>query len=62
LTTELQKYNNVIVGAGNSVGGNKNIIIGDNNKVDGNENWVFVSEYKSNGPMNGNLLVGKWRV
>jgi hypothetical protein len=62
LTAELQRYNNVILGSGNSVGGDKNIIIGDRNNIYGHGNWVFTSQYKPSGPMDGSLVIGRWRI
>jgi predicted lipoprotein len=56
----LAQYNNVIAGSGNAVNGNKNLVIGNYNNVEGNNNWVFVSKFT--GKVNGNLLIGTWRI
>jgi hypothetical protein len=60
LRKELARYNNVIAGGANSVNGNKNIVIGNYNTVDGSNNWIFVSKFT--GKINGDLLIGQWRI
>lgn len=42
------------------VNGNKNLVIGNYNNVNGNNNWIFISKYTGN--VNGDLIVGEWRV
>jgi hypothetical protein len=50
----------VILGSNTAVTGNKNIIIGNYNNITGSNNWVFISNYT--GKINGDLLLGKWRI
>lgn len=60
LSNCLAQYNNVIVGTGNTVNGSKNFVIGNYDNIEGSNNWVFVSQFT--GKINGDLLVGNWRV
>jgi hypothetical protein len=60
LSNALCQYNNVVAGSGNNVVGNKNIVIGNYNNIQGNNNWVFVSQFT--GKINGDLLIGNWRI
>jgi hypothetical protein len=60
LSNCLAQYNNVIVGTGNTVNGSKNFVIGNYDNIEGSSNWVFVSQFT--GKINGDLLVGNWRV
>lgn len=57
---ELSHYNNVIFGVGDVVDGTKNLIIGSYDTVHGSNNFVFVDKYS--GSIDGDLLVGKWRI
>jgi len=56
----LAQYNNVIVGSANGVLGNKNLVIGNYNSITGSNNWVFVSKFT--GKIDGDLLIGDWRI
>jgi len=60
LNVVLVKYNNVVLGSGSSVNGNKNVIIGSYNNITGSNNWVFISNYT--GSVNGDLLLKDWRI
>jgi len=60
MSDSLAQYNNVIAGSGNSVNGNKNLVIGSYDNIDGSNNWVFVSAFT--GKINGDLLIGDWRI
>jgi len=48
------------LGSNSSITGNKNIVIGNYDSITGSNNWVFVSNYT--GIINGDLLLGNWRV
>lgn len=50
----------MILGSNTAVAGNKNIVIGNYNNITGSNNWVFISNYT--GKINGDLLLGKWRI
>ena len=60
LTKALSQFNNVVAGGANKVNGHKNIVIGNYNNIEGSSNWVFVSAFT--GKINGDLLVGEWRI
>ncbi len=60
LRNELVSYNNVIAGEGNYVNGKKNVVVGKYNTVNGSDNWIFVSKFT--GEINGDLVIGKWRI
>ena len=60
LTEALYRYDNVIAGYGNFVNGCKNFIVGNWNNINGSNNWIFVSSFT--GYVNGDLLIGKWRI
>ena len=60
LTKALSQFNNVVAGGANTVNGNKNIVIGNYNNIEGSNNWVFISAFT--GQINGQLLIGEWRI
>lgn len=57
IKAELIRYNNIIVGSGNSVKGNGNFVIGSNNTLQGNNFWVFDSGINRQGIEDGVLII-----
>jgi hypothetical protein len=55
MSSALNKFNNVIVGAHVNVTGNKNMVIGSYNDVRGSNNWVFAPNFKGN--ITGDLVL-----
>jgi hypothetical protein len=58
----LIQYNNIIIGNNNTVSGNNDIIIGSKNNLKGDNDWVFASDYQSNDPQNGVLIIGIYLI
>ncbi len=58
----LIQYNNIIIGSNNVVNGSDNLVIGSRNSLTGNNQWVFASDYRSQDPQNGVLILGVYLI
>jgi hypothetical protein len=58
----LIQYNNIVIGNNNIISGNNDIVIGSRNNFKGSNQWVFASDYQSNDPQSGILIIGIYLI